>query len=1152
MADIGDAHITAELGDAGFSEAEEIGRGGFGVVYRCVQPSLDRTVAVKVLTADLDRENLERFLREQRAMGRLSGHPNIVDILQTGVTGSGRPYIVMPYHRRRSLDALLRAGGPMDWQDVLAIGVKLAGALETAHRLGTLHRDVKPANVLLSGFDEPQLTDFGIARVAGGFETSTGMVTGSPAFTAPEVLTGRTPTPAADVYSLGSTLFCLLTGHAAFERRQGEKVVAQFLRVTTQPVPDLRGDGVPADLATAIEWAMSVSPADRPPTAAAFGDALRDIQRSHGLRVDDMAVADDLEPAPSDATAAYHPVRDPTGRRSRRTARRTITPPVPETRFRPPTAARTLVDRGRLVETMRIGERPRLTVVHAPAGYGKSTLAAQWRDALTADGAAVAWLTVADDDNNVVWFLAHLVEAIRRVAPTLGEELALVLEEHGDEARDYVLTSLVNEIHTDRIRIGIVVDDWHRVTDPATVEALSFLLDNGCHHLQVLVTTRTVTGLPTGRMRMRGELVEIDSAALRFDTTESQRMLVELGGLSLSDRDVAALTESTDGWVAALQLAALSLRENVDTAELLDSISGRHQAIAEYLAENVLDTLDSDTLDFMLATSVPARVRGDLATELTGNPRGEATLEAIERRDLFLHRVDDDRDWFRYHALFTQYLRRRLRRDHPDRVPGLHRGAARWFAAHDMLSEAVDHALMGDDPELAVDLVEAHGPELVHRAHLSTLLGLVGKLPPALATSRPRLQLSVAWSNAQLLRATAAHTALGLVHTALEQGEVSQVDAAAMTAEADVVAGVTTVMTERRPDGAGQLLDRLREHVDSLPAWQISLGTNIVSLTALQHYDFTEVRRVQRWAARFHEQNSNPYGAVYGYCYAGIAANEELDIDDAEQNFRAALAHAARTGGMHSHIARLSGALLGNLLYQRGSLAEAERLIDETVATPGESASFEFRPTTLGVGPKLRILLDTLSTRARALWGMANRAEPLTEPAPSADSGRPAQDEPSAPTLSGLARYIADVEELATVRALAADGAAEEACGRAQAIVDRLTGLNRPRALLESQALLAACQSAAGRTAEAKNTLAPVAATCARLGLVRLLLDEGPAVVDVLDALAAERRGGTWHPDWPPIPDGFLERVLDAAEPDAPAEPDVPAGPGDRSEEETP
>ena len=448
--------LPAELHNAGFEDVAEIGHGGFGVVYRCAQPLLDRTVAVKVLTADLDQENLDRFLREQHAMGRLSGHPNIVTILQVGTTTTGRPFIVMPYHAKNSLEALIRQHGPLDWCETLRIGVKLAGALDAAHRANILHRDVKPGNILLTEYGEPELTDFGIARIAGGFQTATGVITGSPAFTAPEVLEGKTPTPASDVYSLGATLFCTLTGHAAFERRSGERVVAQFLRITSQPVPDLREHGFPADVAEVIERAMVADPAARPASATAFGDELRQVQRILGAAVDEMARPVELGVEHRTSPAGAAAVRRDTT---------TPTPPTPTTKYRPPVPTQSLVARNRLLDVLRAGGRRRLVLVHAPSGFGKSTLAAQWREELARDGVAVGWLTIDDDDNNVVWFLAHLLELVRRVRPALAASLSQVLEDHGDDAARYVLTALIDEIHEKDDRMALVIDDWQRVSD---------------------------------------------------------------------------------------------------------------------------------------------------------------------------------------------------------------------------------------------------------------------------------------------------------------------------------------------------------------------------------------------------------------------------------------------------------------------------------------------------------------------------------------------------------------------------------------------------------------------------------------------------------------------------------------------------------------
>ena len=256
--------IVVDLARAGFTDAVEVGRGGFGVVFRCTQEALNRTVAVKLLHTDLDTVSRERFFREGRAMGGLSGHPNVVDVLQVGVTHSGRPYIVMPFQSLDSLAVRVRREGPIQWQEAARLGVRLAGALECAHRVGTLHRDVKPANILLSDYGEAQLTDFGIARIEGGFETATGAFTGSLVLLAPEVLNGRPPTRQSDIYGLAAALFSIIAGRAAFERREGEEIIAQFLRITGQPIPDLRGHGVPDELCAVLERAMAKDPADRP------------------------------------------------------------------------------------------------------------------------------------------------------------------------------------------------------------------------------------------------------------------------------------------------------------------------------------------------------------------------------------------------------------------------------------------------------------------------------------------------------------------------------------------------------------------------------------------------------------------------------------------------------------------------------------------------------------------------------------------------------------------------------------------------------------------------------------------------------------------------------------------------------------------------
>jgi serine/threonine-protein kinase PknK len=1089
--------ISVELRQAGFDNVEEIGRGGFGVVYRCAQPTLDRAVAVKVLTTDLDPENLDRFLREQRAMGRLSGHPHIMNILQVGVLASGRPFIVMPYHAKDSLEVMIRQHGPLDWCETLSIGVKLAGALEAAHRAGTLHRDVKPANILLTDYGEPQLTDFGIARIAGGFETATGVIIGSPAFASPEVLEGASPTPASDVYSLGATLFCALTGHAAFERHTGEHVVAQFLRITSQPIPDLRTQGLPADLAAIIERAMARDPADRPASAAEFGDELQAVQRRNGVTVDEM---------PRPVELGVERRKSPVARSVHRDTGGTTTPPTPATKYRPPVPIRSLVARSRLTDVLRAAGRRRLILIHAPSGFGKSTLAAQWREELSSGGVAVAWLTVDDDDNNEVWFLTHLLESIRRVRPALAESLGQILEDHGDDASRYVLTSLIDEIHEKDDRIAAVIDDWHRVSDSQASASLGFLLDNGCHHLQIIVTSWSRARLPLSRLRIRDELIEIDSGALRFDTDEAASLLNDVGGLQLSRGDVEALTTSTDGWAAALQLAALSLRGGSDARSLLSRLSGASDVIREFLAENVLDTLEADLREFLLVTSITERTCGALASALAGVTNGQAMLEEVEQRGLFLQRIDDDPNWFRFHQMFAEFLRRRLEHDGPDRVEQLHRTASAWFAENGYLNEAVDHALTAGDHARAVDLVEQDETKLLEQSKMTTLLGIVKKLPPQLVVSRARLQLIIAWANILLQRSVPAAGALNRFETALGRADLPDATQADLRAEADVLRAVAEIFADR-VERVDDLVAETMSRPDTLNPRVPGVAGNAAAFAAIYRFDFDAAHRMLDWAAPYQEM-MGPFATVYGRCFSGMAARYQLDIPAAVKNFREAFEIAAGVG-LHSHAARLAGSLLGELLYETGDLAEATRLLDESYLLGSDGGGVDWLAARYVIGARIKAAQGDRDSAVDRLAAGAKAADHLRLPRLAArinnERVRLGIELPQAvavglrsprtiPRDNGIATLTAELDEDSAVRLLSASDSAddrEQACRRAAELGVGIDGERRPLAVLQAQLLLIETLTAAGRATDARNELAPVAAKCAELGLSRLLVDAG-------------------------------------------------------------
>jgi ATP/maltotriose-dependent transcriptional regulator MalT len=1115
--------IVAELEAEGYHDAEPVGRGGFGVVYRCNEPSLDRVVAVKVLSSDQDDVDLEQFAREQRAMGRVSGHPNIVPVLHSGLTFTGRPYIVMQYHRRNTLGAWIHRDGPLGVREALTIGVRLAGALETAHRAGVLHRDVKPANVLLTDYGEPQLSDFGIARITGSRETAPAILVGSPSYTAPELFEGRPASKAADVYGLAATVFTLLSGDPPFPFRAGENPIAFVRRVAAGPIPDLRAKGVPDPICSALELGLNIDPACRPSSAADFGEVLRTAATQVGLNIADVPL--ELPPPPADADESASGTGTPVaaahsaalGLRSDGSAsvRRAHYPPSAPTRFRPPTFTRPTVPRRRILDLLGSGPRPKLVLIHAPAGYGKSTLAAQWAEALTGQGVKTAWLAIDSDDNNTAWFLAHLIEAIRRTLPDLAETLQQEFEGHLENAQQYVLSALIDCLHSDKQTLALVMEDWHRVNNTETRNALAYLLENSCHHLHLIVTSRTRAGLPLSAMAVQGELTEIDSSLLKFDVAESQALLVDQCGLDLTTANVAELEDSTDGWAAALRLASLSLRDHSDPAALIHNLSGRHKAISEYLASNVLDSLEPDILDFLLSTCITKQICSGLATALTDNRRSQSVLEEIEERDLFLRRTDTEGSWFQYHHLFADYLLHRLEGDAEDRIPELHRTAAQWFSEHQMLSQAVDHLILAGDGRQAVDAVEQAAPDLIERSQMSTLIGLAAKLPMQHADARPRLQVNLAWANAVLHRLAAVDDALRLAEAAIDSVPTEQ--AGDLRAEMDLIRVVDAAFQDRiDTSAAADAVQACVDRVDTLHPWILCRAADVGSFRAIRVFDFDDALRWQKWGHQYHQRFSGALAVGYGYCLAAIAANEQLDVAGAEAHLRHAIRIALLPSGRPTYIAKLAGSLLGELLYERGQLDEAEALLDDAYELGAEGGLVDFMLASFGTGARLKFTRgDTESARRRLAEGLdiaralqlprlearllnetvrlaAISAEPIDESVAQRITRAGSQP------LDGIGDVAAELTEDSQIRLLLIDGtpsALATACQRARARLEHVDQGKRPRAHLHAAVQLALCLAAAGDTDEAQHILAPALRTCAALGLRQLLIDEGPRML---------------------------------------------------------
>ncbi len=417
--------------------------------------------------------------------------------------------------------------------------------------------------------------------------------------------------------------------------------------------------------------------------------------------------------------------------------------PLLETKLHVPRWRRSLVARPRLSERLSRGAESALTLVSAPAGFGKTTLLAEWLAAALADGRSVAWLSLDQRDNDPALFWTYLVAALNTGAPAVGGG-ALALLQPPQPPNEAGLIALLNDLDAIPDDVVLVLDDYHVIDARDVQDGMAFLLEHLPPQVHLVIASRTDPPLPLARLRGRGELAEIRAVDLRFTPGEAAAYLNEVMGLALTAADVAALEGRTEGWIAALQLAALSMQGREDVTAFIDGFAGDDRYIVDYLAEEVLQRQPEHVQQFLLQTSILDRLSGPLCDAVTGQDGGKAKLAALERGNLFLVPLDDRRRWYRYHQLFADVLQARLRDEQPDDVPDLHRRASGWHEQNGEPSEAIRHALAAGDFGRAADLVELAIPAMLRSRQEAAVLGWLELLPDEVVRVRPVLSVGFA------------------------------------------------------------------------------------------------------------------------------------------------------------------------------------------------------------------------------------------------------------------------------------------------------------------------------------------------------------------------------------------------------------------------
>lgn len=512
------------------------------------------------------------------------------------------------------------------------------------------------------------------------------------------------------------------------------------------------------------------------------------------------------------------------------------------TKIRVPSLRPALIARERLHALLERGLGLPLTLVIAPAGFGKTTLVSQWltlrADAAQAQPSALnpqplrcAWLSLDPDDNDPIRFWHYLLEACDRASPGLARP-ALALLQGPPPPPEALAAALLNALADRADPLVLVLDDYHRIEAPAIHSSVALLLEHQAAALRLVLTSRSLPPLPLPRLRARGQLLEVNVEALRFVPDEAGHFFAETMGTPLRAEQVAALAQRTEGWAAGLQLAALSLRDHPNAEAFITALRGSHQLIADYLLDEVLAHQPAPLQRFLLATTVLTRLSGPLCDALMqvedDNRRDDVAeaqpssriLDQLERDNLFLTHLDEERRWFRYHALFAEALQSRLRQLRPDLPPLLHARAARWWLSHEGWAEAMYHAEASADQTLLAEVLDAAGGPLLMSGQAAQLWQWLSRVPDSMIRSRPPLILFAGWA------------ALLCGRIELVEPLLTQAEAAAIIAPAELsvwhgqIAAIRSYRQAVQGDVAGALA-AAQPAVKALPAYDPLMRTVI-------------------------------------------------------------------------------------------------------------------------------------------------------------------------------------------------------------------------------------------------------------------------------------------------------------------------------------
>jgi LuxR family transcriptional regulator, maltose regulon positive regulatory protein len=811
------------------------------------------------------------------------------------------------------------------------------------------------------------------------------------------------------------------------------------------------------------------------------------------------------------------------------------------TKLQPSQARPASVARPRLIAKLEREPGRRLTLISAPAGFGKTTLLVEWLNGREDEDRSVAWVSLDEGDNDPVRFLSYLVAALRRtVGEGFGEGVLAALRSPEPPRMEAVLGAFVNELVDLPGELAVVLDDYHVIDTEAVHGVVSFLLEHLPPNAHLVISSRVNPPLQLSRLRTRNQMTELDAAELSFTPEEAGTFLNSVMALDLSGEAIATLEERTEGWIAGLQLAALSMRDRKDVSSFIRSFSGSHRDVLDYLAEEVLERQPGRVREFLLETSIAEHLTGTLCDALTGRTDGQEMLEGLERGNLFVVALDEERRWYRYHHLFADFLRGRLVRERPESLGDLHLRASGWYEGNGHLAEAIGHALSAPDHDVAARLIEEGVEGAVERGEGTTALRWLEALPTEAKRRRPRLFVEHAVA---LVITGRTDDAEPLLKEAERTAEVGGEDGRFLLGFASTVRSWRARLRGDAPEAvelarrALSLLPDGGAPVRNYAAVRLGDALRAVGDLAAADEAYAEAAEIDR-AAR------HPYGRLAGMVMHARVRAEQGRLREADEAFWRALRLLTERGFELSPAAGIAHIGMGALLYEHDDLDQAERALERGVelaertgdvstlvwayitrsrnkrARGDEGGALESARQAERVardsGADLQIAIALAwMTRLRLARGDLTEAAAFEQ-----------QRAANADDAAGAARVV---DRLTSARLLLAQGRHREALPLLEELGETAEAAGRTGDLIKILALQALALWAAGKKERAVSTVAGALALAEPEGYVRTFVDEGAPMAELLsEVLEALQRGRLD----PPIPTHYLRKLLVALERD--------------------